>query len=176
MNLRNESDKRPILYTVNCLLLVFAVRFIRRELLQYSLVHGRTHSWLAAVDAWNVIDLSSQLLLILIALLSFAGEQHLNFRVNAVAYAVCSQALMVKLLAYFRGFKSYSKLVGILLQNVKDMTEFLVILLVLLFFYAISFMMMYNTPEAMEVNPILLQFREWHVGHFTQLEALQLEP
>jgi len=91
-----------------------------------------------------MVDLISQVLLVVIVLINMTLGPT---TIVQIVYAICAMLMMVKLLEYFRGFESFAKLVGILVRNARDMIEFLVVLFVLMFFFAIAFMMLYSYPD-----------------------------
>ena len=107
-------------------------------------------------DGWNVVDaLALGLTMICIAVAcvpSYGG------RGESILHVINSALLTMKFLAYLRGFEGTGWLITVLLQNVKDMREFLVILFVILAGFTVMFRTLFDTVEG-DCEAVLLILR-----------------
>ena len=96
-------------------------------------------------DGWNVVD-AFALGLTLICLGIACTPSH-NSRGVSILHVVNSALLTIKFLAYLRGFEGTGWLITVLLQNVKDMRGFMVILIVILAGFTVIFRTLFDTVE-----------------------------
>lgn len=88
----NGSAHEVAAFTVvNVLLLILSLRFILREVVQYSLIYKRTGNIFNVIDFWNLVGMGSNCLILCIVVILFVYP---SYHIVTILYVLCSQALM----------------------------------------------------------------------------------
>jgi hypothetical protein len=113
-------------------------------------------------DVWNVVDLTSYSFNAVGVAIRLYNETDTNL--SQIAFAISSVLMWLKLLYYFRAFKSTGPLVSMILQIMFESRFFLLILCISLFGFAQAFLVMglYGT-----VGTALLQVFVMMLGDFS---------
>ena len=96
-------------------------------------------------DGWNIVDALA--LGLTMTCLTIACVPSYGGRGVFILHVVNSALLTVKFLAYLRGFESTGWLITVLLQNVRDMRGFMIILFVILAGFTVIFRTLFDKVE-----------------------------
>ena len=146
-------------YILDIALVAFSAWFIRLEVMQLkgnarsngvqiSFFHLSSFLYSNA-DFWNVMDWTSQLMVICSAI------GHLCDWQPEFVYTIAglgALALLVKAVSCLRGLDSFAHLVVVLEQNVLDMTAFLGLCVAIVIFCSLSFIIIFHTAPASDAS------------------------
>ena len=96
-------------------------------------------------DGWNIVDALA--LSLTMVCLGIACVPSLGGREVSILHVVNSAVLTIKFLGYLRGFENTGWLITVLLQNVRDMRGFMVILFVILAGFTVIFRTLFHTVK-----------------------------